>query len=150
MNEMSFNSAEELADYVNDNGIERWSIIQIWQRHGQWYLFWQSGSGSSVEPANIITHALSPYAVVATDKILYANTAGGTVNFTLADSLLTLGRSFRFVDTGHAGTHQFTITPETALINGDSSLIVDVNNTCIDIGSEGTCWQTNMLYVPVA
>jgi hypothetical protein len=42
MNQMAFSSPQALAKYVADNSIAQTKIVQIWERKGQWYLFWYS------------------------------------------------------------------------------------------------------------
>lgn len=38
--QMSFGSASDLADYVNDQSIVQANIQTILEKDGRWYLFW--------------------------------------------------------------------------------------------------------------
>lgn len=94
--------------------------------------------------ATAVTHAASPYAVLATDTIIPVDTTGGTVTVNLPATATAAGTIYIVKDVGgDAGTNNITVSAGgTTHIDGSTTVVISTNYGVARIFSNGTQYFT--------
>lgn len=95
----------------------------------------------------IITTAMSPYTVLATDTVLQTNSTAGVIGLTLPTGVL--GKTLVVVDgVGQAATNAITLTPAAGqTINGGATYVINTNREGVEIyyDSTTTDWKVKAI-----
>ena len=103
-----------------------------------------SYSGGYKRTSTTVTHAMTPYPIVATDAVLHFDAVAGVITATLPAVATSAGREIEALDwTDHAAASNITIAAQPGeTVNGLASIVINTNGGGCVLRCDGVVWRT--------